>query len=76
MQIESNRYFGIKNTIDEGVPILFTNHSSAKRQIVDLLLGVDIQNYLLKNKIGVSAPDFLNEMNENSNPVVMIVHYN
>lgn len=75
MQIQSNRYFGVENVIDGGVPILFTNHSPANCQIVDLLLGTDIQNYLLKNKIDINAPEFLNEMNENSNPVVMIVHY-
>ncbi len=75
MQLRSNRYFGVKNTIDGGVPILFSNHSSARRQVADLLLGTDVKNYLLKNKISDDAPDFLREMDEESLPVVTIVHY-
>ena len=57
------------------VVYLFYNHSSARRQVADLLLGTDVKNYLLKNKISDDAPDFLREMDEESLPVVTIVHY-
>lgn len=72
----SDRYLGVQNTIDGGLPICFTNFSNPKHLVIDMILGKDVKNYLQQNKNRGRVLDFVKEMNEDSNPWVTIIKCN
>lgn len=71
----SSRYLGVANTIDGGIPICITNHSEKKRRITDLLMGKGVQSYLQQKKVSDQIPAVVKTMNEDSDPVAMIITY-
>lgn len=72
----SDKYLGVQNTIDGGLPIVFNNSSNPRHQVVDMILGKDANHYLQQNKNCDKIHSFIKEMREDSSPWVTIVKSN
>lgn len=74
--LDSSAKYGIENNIDQGLPIQYLKQSCSQKWVLDVIASWQVKGYLRQNKIKENAPEFLKQMNEESSPVLSVVHYN
>lgn len=70
------RVLGVKNDIDNGVPIWLLYHYAKENIYVQTLSGGEIQDLKDLNYFNEQAPAVYRDMNEDSNPLVIIYKCN
>ena len=70
------RVLGVKNDIDNGVPIWPLYHYAKENIYVQTLSGGEIQDLKDLNYFNEQAPAVYRDMNEDSNPLVIIYKCN